>query len=192
MTASNEASLIREIRLGNSKAFAQLVDEYKYLVYTLAFRMIKDREEAEEVSQDAFVKVYRSIDSFKGDCKISTWIYRITYNTCLDKIGQNNKNRTFVNLEDQANVSVANVDNALDQLIAEERGQVIKKCLGRLPSKDTALLTLFYLEEKNLQEIEEILDVSVDVLKVRLFRARKKLATIFESRLIKEKLQDYG
>ncbi|MGW9685668.1 RNA polymerase sigma factor [Flagellimonas sp. 2504JD1-5] len=192
MTASNEASLIREIRLGNSKAFAQLVEEYKQLVYTLAYRMIKDREEAEEVSQDAFVKVYRSIDSFKGDCKISTWIYRITYNTCLDKIGQNKKNRAFVNLEDQANVSVANVDNALDQLIAEERGQVIKRCLDKLPSKDAALLTLFYLEEKNLQEIEGTLNVSIDVLKVRLFRARKKLAKIFENHLVKEKLQDYG
>ena len=76
MLTNKEKELISEIRKGNTRAFSNLVDGYKDLVFTLAIRMLGNREEAEEVSQDVFIKVYKSLPNFKGDSKISTWIYR--------------------------------------------------------------------------------------------------------------------
>ena len=68
-----------------------LVDRYKDFIYTLALRMLKNREEAEEVSQDTFIKMYKSLSKFKGDSKFSTWLYKVAYNNCLDRIKKNKK-----------------------------------------------------------------------------------------------------
>ena len=86
MLTTKERKLIQSIRKGNTRAFSELVNTYKDLVYTLTLRMLGNREEAEEVSQDTFIKVFNSLEHFKGDSKISTWVYRIAYNTCLDRI----------------------------------------------------------------------------------------------------------
>jgi RNA polymerase sigma-70 factor (ECF subfamily) len=82
----NDKVYINKILNGNTNAFTVLVYRYKDLVFTLALRMVKNREEAEEVSQDTFIKVYNSLNRFKGDSKFSTWIYRVAYNTCLDRL----------------------------------------------------------------------------------------------------------
>ena len=76
---------------GNPNAFATLVDRYKNMVYTLALKMLTNKEEAEEIAQDTFVKAYHSLNKFKGESKFSTWIYKITYNTCLDRLKKNKK-----------------------------------------------------------------------------------------------------
>ncbi len=86
MTTNQDQIIIDKILKGDTNAFAVLVDSYKDLVFTLALRMIKNREEAEEVSQDTFIKVFKSLDKFKGESKFSTWIYRVAYNTCLDRL----------------------------------------------------------------------------------------------------------
>ena len=79
MTTDQETSIINQIIGGNTQAFAVLVDRYKDLVFTKAIRMLKNREEAEEVSQDTFVKVYKALPKFKGDSKLSTWVYKVAY-----------------------------------------------------------------------------------------------------------------
>ena len=71
---------------GDANAFAYLIDRYKDMVFTLAIKMVKSREEAEEVSQDSFIKAFRSLDKFKGDSKFSTWLYKIVYNNCMDLV----------------------------------------------------------------------------------------------------------
>ncbi len=86
MTTDQETTIINQIIAGNTQAFAVLVDRYKDLVFTLAIRMLKHREEAEEVSQDTFIKVFKALPKFKGDSKLSTWVYKVAYNTCLDRI----------------------------------------------------------------------------------------------------------
>ena len=86
MTINNDQIIIDQILEGDTNAFSVLVDRYKDLVFTLAIRMVKNREEAEEVSQDTFIKVYKSLSKFKGNSKFSTWIYKVAYNTCLDRL----------------------------------------------------------------------------------------------------------
>jgi len=192
MLTNKEKELISEIRKGNTRAFSDLVDGYKDLVFTLAIRMLGNREEAEEVSQDVFIKVYKSLPNFKGDSKISTWIYRIAYNTCLDRIKKIKKKRTHTDLNHIDQIAYADLDTAFDKMVQAERSEMIDRCLSKLSAEDAGILTLFYLEEKNLQEIEETTNLSVNTLKVRLFRARKRLASIMEKSLNKEILLSNG
>ena len=89
---TNDEKIINQIIAGDSNAFSVLVDRYKDLVFTLSLKMLKNREEAEEVAQDTFIKVFKSLSKFKGDSKFSTWIYKVTYNSCLDRLKKNKKN----------------------------------------------------------------------------------------------------
>ncbi|MDO1499962.1 RNA polymerase sigma factor [Winogradskyella maritima] len=189
---TNDHQLIAQICEGNTKAYAQLVHQYKDLVFTLAFRMLKNREEAEEVSQDAFLKVYKSIQRFKGDAKLSTWIYKIAYNTCLDRIKKNKKHLADVPINEFTEHKLETIDNALTNMIDAERQNTIKACVNKLPSDDAYILTLFYFEDLSLEEIAETMSASANTLKVKLFRARKKLAVILQRYLEPETISNYG
>jgi len=183
MLTNKEQELIEEIRSGNTRAFSGFVDNYKDLVYTLSLRLMSNREEAEEVSQDVFIKIFKSLKNFKGDSKVSTWVYRITYNTCLDRIKKNKKKQRHVDVDYVKEVAFSDVDDALEKMVREEKSELINKCLAKLPAEDAGVLTLYYFEEKNLTELEKILNLSANTVKVRLFRARKKLAAIMEANL---------
>lgn len=180
MTTNEEEILINSINNGDTQAYAHLVNHYKDLVFSLALKLLKNREEAEEVAQDAFIKVFKSLNSFKGDSKFSTWIYRITYNTCLDRIKKNKRYQKDVPIDEFIFNKLDTIDNALDNMIAEERYTLIKNCINKLPETDAAILTLFYFEELTLIEIGDIISLEVNTVKVKLFRARKKLAFIME------------
>ena len=188
---TNDQILINQILSGDANAFTQLVNRYKDLVFTLALRMLKNREEAEEVSQDTFVKTYRSLNKFKGDSKFSTWIYKVAYNSCLDRIKKNKKYLNDVEINEFTEHQVKTVNNAFDALVEEERNQLIQDCLHLLPSDDSFLLTLYYYEEQSLDEIADIVGISTNNVKVKLFRSRKKLASILKDRLEPEIIEYY-
>jgi RNA polymerase sigma-70 factor (ECF subfamily) len=192
MTTNDDQILIDAIENGDTKAYAQLVNRYKDLVYTLAIRMLKHKEEAEEVSQDTFIKVFKSLGKFKGDSKFSTWIYKVTYNTCLDRIKKNKKHYNDVAIDEFTFNKLDSIDNALDNIIKEEKSVLIKKCINKLPEDSSALLTLFYFEELSLEEISKIINIEANTVKVKLFRARKKLAVILEQYLQPQNSMNYG
>ena len=189
---TNDQVYIEAILKGDANAFAVLVDRYKDLVYTLALRMMKHKEEAEEAAQDTFIKVYKSLNKFKGDSKFSTWIYRVAYNTCLDRLKKNKRQQYTVEINEYTEHQVKTLDNALDQMEAKEREQSIQDCLGLLPSEDSFLLTLYYFEELSLDEIGKIVDLKPNNVKVKLFRSRKKLATILKKKLDNETIESYA
>lgn len=188
---TNDQILINQILAGDTNAFTQLVNRYKDLVFTLALRMLKNREEAEEVSQDTFIKTYKSLDKFKGDSKFSTWIYKVAYNSCLDRIKKNKKYLNDVEINEFTEHQVKIVDNAFDALVEEERNQLIQDCLHLLPSEDSFLLTLYYFEEQTLDEIANIVGLTANNVKVKIFRSRKKLASILKDRLEPEIIEYY-
>lgn len=192
MTTIDDQKLIEAIQNGDTKAYTQLVNRYKDLVYTLAIRMLKHREEAEEVAQDTFIKVFKSLDKFKGDSKFSTWIYKVTYNTCLDRIKKNKKHYNDVAIDEFIFNKLDSIDNALDTMITEEKRVLIKNCINKLPEDSSALLTLFYFEELSLEEISKIINIEANTVKVKLFRARKKLAFILEQYLYPQNNMNYG
>jgi RNA polymerase sigma-70 factor (ECF subfamily) len=188
---TNDQILINQIIEGDANAFTVLVNRYKDLVFTLAIRMLKNREEAEEVSQDTFIKTYKSLHKFKGDSKFSTWIYKVAYNSCLDQLKKNKKFQNDVEINEFTEHQVKTIDNAFDALVEDERKQLIQECLHLLPSEDSFLLTLYYFEEQSLDEIANIVNLTANNVKVKLFRSRKKLTTIFKKRLEPELIEYY-
>ncbi|MBR9914528.1 MAG: RNA polymerase sigma factor [Algicola sp.] len=191
MTTNNDQILINQIIDGQTSAFSALVDNYKDLVFTLALRMLKNREEAEEVAQDTFVKIFKSLDTFKGDSKLSTWIYKVAYHSCLDRIKKNRKFMNDIEINEFTEHQVKTIDNALERMEIKEREQAIANCIDQLPSEDSFLLTLYYFDDLSLEEISKIVGISANTIKVKLFRCRKKLATILKQQLEPEILEYY-
>ncbi|WP_223552038.1 RNA polymerase sigma factor [Aestuariivivens sp. NBU2969] len=191
MTNNDDQYYIKQIIEGDTNAFTVLVNRYKDLVFTLTLRMLKNREEAEEVAQDTFIKVYKSLNRFKGDSKFSTWIYKIAYNTSLDRLKKNKNKLNNVVINEFTAHEVKTIDNALGKLENEEKKQAIKKCLDMLPSDDAFLLTLYYYEELTLEEISKTIGLTPNNVKVKLFRSRKKIATILRQQLEPELIEDY-
>lgn len=191
MTQIEDTYYITKIIAGDTKAFAVLVDRYKDLVFTLALRMLKNREEAEELAQDTFIKVFKSINKFKGDSKFSTWIYRITYNSCLDVLKKYKQEYKLDPIDEYTERQLVTFENAFDALADKEQRQTIETCLQKLPEEDGFLLTLYYFEEQSIDEIAKIVGLTTNNVKVKLFRSRKKLAYLLKDSLEPEIIEHY-
>ncbi|PHR15058.1 MAG: RNA polymerase [Aequorivita sp.] len=191
MTTDQEMLIINKIIGGDTQAFAVLVDCYKDLVFTLALRMLKNREEAEEVSQDTFIKIFKALPKFKGESKLSTWAYKVAYNTSLDRIKKNKRQYNEVTIDSFSENQLKTLDNALEIMETVEQQQTIQNCLLQLSSKDSFLLTLFYFEELSLEEISKIVNMEANTVKVNIHRARKRLASILKQKLEPETIQSY-
>lgn len=191
MTTNDDQIIINRILEGDTQAFAVLVDRYKGLVFTVTMRMLKHKEEAEEVAQDTFIKVFGSLKNFKGDSKLSTWLYRIAYNSSLDRIKKNKKHLNDVEINQFTTHQIKTLDNALDKLQQDEQSKAIQRCIGQLPSEDSILLTFYYFEELTLKDISEVMGITTNSVKVKLFRSRKRLATILKAQLEPEIIDYY-
>jgi RNA polymerase sigma factor (sigma-70 family) len=191
MSTLEDQHYINLITQGDSNAFAVLVNRYKDMIFTLALKMVKNREEAEEVAQDTFIKIYNSLNKFKGDSKFSTWIYKIAYNTCLDRLKKNKKEDNNISIDEFSAHLIKTMDNALSALEDKERKQAIQNCLNLLPSDENFLLTLFYFDDQSLDEIGKIMNISTNNAKVKLFRSRQKLAVILKKQLEPEIVEYY-
>lgn len=163
--------LIERILQGDTASFRILVERYQNLVFTIAYRITGQREEAEEVAQDVFMKVYNGLQSFEGTAKFSSWLYRIAYNTALTKI--RNRKEEFKPIEKgmQGNLNTAVLNEAEQHLGKED----LNAAINLLEPEEATVITLFYLSEQSLEEIAQILNIATNAAKVRLHRARKKL-----------------
>ena len=191
ITINNDIYYINLIIEGNTNAFNILVDRYKDLVFSLALKMVKNREETEEVRQDTFIKVFKSLSQFNGDSKFSTWIYKVTYNTCLDRLKKQKREQQVVSIDEFNTNQIKSIDNALDKMENEEREKAIQDCIQLLPADDAFLLTLFYFEEQSLEEIAKVIGLTANNVKVKLFRSRKKLTSILKEKLEPEIIEYY-
>lgn len=191
MAIIEDQHYINLILNGNPNAFATLVDRYKDMVYTLALKMVTNREEAEEIAQDTFIKIYNSLSKFKGESKFSTWVYKITYNTCLDALKKRKKEKTVSYIEDFNEHQTKAIESVLESIDENEKNKAIQKCLEELPGDDGFLLTLYYFDGQSIEEISKAMKVTTDNVKVKLFRTRKKLATILKNRLEPEIINYY-
>lgn len=191
MTQIEDQHYINLVLNGNTNAFAALVDRYKDMVFTLALKMLNNREGAEEVAQDSFIKVYTALPKFKGESKFSTWVYKITYNTSLDALKKTKKVKSVSYIEDFSEHQVKAIEGVLDTIDEKERNEAIQECLNELPNDEAFLLTLYYYDGQSVDEIAKVMNNSLANIKVKLFRTRKKLATILKRRLEPEILNYY-
>jgi RNA polymerase sigma-70 factor (ECF subfamily) len=180
----SDIELIEQVLAGNQSAYADLVRRHQRFVFTLAMRYAKSREDAEEIAQDCFVKTYRSLASFQGQSKFTTWLYSIVYTTAMtflrkkrvdtDSIDDEN---TFIQVESHA--SVYDVNNAENK----SRSFYLNQAIEQLLPDDAAIITLFYKGEQSLEEIAQALGMEANTVKVKLFRARQRLKEKLERNL---------
>jgi RNA polymerase sigma-70 factor (ECF subfamily) len=173
-----EQEIIKKVQQGNANAFSYLVNKYQDIVFSIALKVLRNREDAEEMAQEAFIKAFRSIQSFKGNAKFSTWLYSITYNTC---ISHTRKKRYDTTLIDNVPSDYEESENSLDDFPEESRLALLQKALKKLPEEDYTLIVLYYYEDQSIEDICKVTGLSESNAKVKLFRARKKLyATMSE------------
>ncbi|MCF6182197.1 RNA polymerase sigma factor [Lutibacter sp.] len=181
MTNQPDEYYIEQTLNGNVNYYAFLVERYQQMVFTLTIRIVKNREVAEEISQDVFVKAYENLERFKGESKFSTWIYKIAYYASLDTIKRNKRQLNFENIETINEINFEKVQDALQSLQDKERKIIINNALFKLSEDERVILTLFYFEEMSIKEISKVVNLSLDNIKIKLFRSRKKLASILKN-----------
>lgn len=171
-----DTDIIRLVLQGQKNAFAILVERYQHFVFTVAMRYVNNREEAEEIAQDVFVKAYRSLAGFNGKSKFSTWLYAIAHHTCLSALRKAKSPAIPVDVL-PAHAAVAPASERLDSRSTQA---LVNAAIARLDEQDAEIITLFYQAEQTLEEIALITGQTPNNVKVRLFRARQKLKTILE------------
>lgn len=177
MEATGDHQYIEQILSGDRSSFVALVQKYQDMVFTLSLKIVKNREEAEEVAQDVFMKVYESLDRFQGKSKFSTWIYRITYNQSINYLKSGKKNRTTTSLDRRIEYTGNHEPDASEVMGQHEKYSQIQKALLHLPETEQIIVTLYYYEDLSVKEIADIVDLSVQNVKVKLHRSRQKLYT---------------
>lgn len=168
-----DSELIDKIKKGNKVSYNILIERHKNYAFTIALRIVQNREDAEEIAHDAFLKAFRSINKFKGESKFTTWFYKIVMNIAISKL---RKKKLPVDNIDEVNITHYSIFDDGEKMNITDRRLFINKALEQLNTEERTLLTLYYFKELNLEEIEEIMDLNKNNLKVKIFRARKKLA----------------
>jgi len=179
-----DIELIQRTLKGDQQAYALLVKTHQRYVFTLAQRFTKNREDAEEVAQDSFIKAYKALSSFKQESKFSTWLYTIVYTTAMTSLRK--RNTASIALDDENNFTqIANATSTWDVNIAEGRSRsfYLSRAIEQLPPDDATVLTLFYHAEQSLEEIAQVMGIETNGVKVKLFRARKRLKEKLEENL---------
>jgi len=171
---------IEEVLSGKVNSFRNIVDRHKDKAYNLAFRICGNHEEAEEITQDSFLKVYRSLTGFKMKSSFATWLYRIVYNTAISHV--RNRKKGVLSLEDfpsDATYFIGTCENE-EETEKEYRSAMLNFALQKINEEERGLVTLFYYEEMSTEEIADITGISKSNIKVKLFRARQKMLEIIE------------
>jgi len=182
-TGPEDMDIIARVLNGDQQSYSILVQRYQSFVFTITLRYVKTREDAEEVSQDVFVKAYRSLADFKGTAKFSTWLYTITTTTCITFLRK--KKLEIHSLDNERVFEVAdNVDSGMraNQIEQKSKVNMVNEAIKMLSPDDAQIITLFYKGEQTLDEIALILGKEPNAVKVQLHRARGRL---------KEKMQKH-
>ena len=186
-TGLGDNEIISRVLKGEQNAYAELVSRYQAYVFTLVLRMIKSREDAEEVAQDVFIKAYRSLADFRGESKFSTWLYTIANTTSITFLRK--KKLDVHSLDNEKVFEVADSkDSGLRANLVEQKSRVnmVNEAIAMLSPDDAEIITLFYKAEQNLEEISRILRLETNTAKVRLHRARTRLKEKMEKNFSEE------
>ena len=191
--ATDDLTLVQRVRSGDQRAFKALVERYQRKVYSVALGMLKDKEEARDVAQEAFIKVYKYLEHFKGDASFYTWIYRITVNICIDvmrrKGGKSEHiefDETIANDTAEANIGALGTrlgTNPQKSMLRKELAEKIQAALAEVPEKHRAILLLREVEGMSYEDLSRTLGIPKGTVMSRLFHARLKVQKILNEYL---------
>lgn len=187
MDKRDDIYYIQSVRKGDVSAFAFLVERYQNMVYSLAFKLLKNTEDAEEMAQDTFVKAFQKLEMYEGKSKFSTWLYSITYNACISELRK--RRIHFSSLEDQhiSDQEEMKMHSYFTENKKEDQERYLAIALNKLPEDDQVLVTLYYYENQSMDEISMITGLTVSNIKVKIHRARKKMYELLHE-LLKEEM----
>ena len=175
-TGPSDNEILSSVLRGDQQAYAEIVKRYQNFVFTIALRYTPNREDAEEIAQDCFIKAYRSLADFRGESKFSTWLYTIVTTTCLTFLRK--KKLEVHSLDNEKVFEMAeNQDSGMDANQVEQKSRVsmVNRAIALLSPDDAQIITLFYKGEQSLEEIAKIMHMEANTVKVRLHRARQRL-----------------
>jgi RNA polymerase sigma factor (sigma-70 family) len=175
MKFQDDNDYIGKVLSGEVSAYASLVAKHKNLVFSIVLKIVNNREDAEEISQDVFLKAYQSLNTFERKSKFSTWLYRIAYNAAISKTRKKKVEMVAIEETVISNYSTDEINQNIHELDENDRQAILEKALKRLPEEDNLLITLFYKNENSIEDISEITGLSSSNVKVKLHRIRKRL-----------------
>jgi RNA polymerase sigma-70 factor (ECF subfamily) len=182
MNQLSEAELVEACRDGRSAAFAELVNRYQNLVFGVISQVVSDRSRVEDLAQEVFLRVHRGLPSFRGDAKLSTWIYRIVRNVC----SESRRERVTVSIDERTEdgrlrYEPAAADRAFSDL---ERRELLEKAIARLPVDQRFLISAHYFGGQPYHELADILEMPIGTVKTLLHRAKQHLREMIEQRTV--------
>ncbi|MCX7878330.1 MAG: sigma-70 family RNA polymerase sigma factor [Ignavibacteria bacterium] len=184
LNTNDDGSLISRFKNGDRKAFDIIVLKYQKKIYGHVYRMVLNHDEADDITQEVFIKIYRSISGFRGDSSLYTWIYKIAVNYTLNYLKKRKSDKT-VSMELLPNDIYANTDKLGDEIDQENRLRLIENAIASLPDQQRTVFSLRYYDKMSYDEISTVMNRSVGAVKANYFHAFKKI-----SDYLKEKLKE--
>jgi RNA polymerase sigma-70 factor (ECF subfamily) len=171
----DDRTLARQAQRGDQEAFATLVTRHQRYVYNLAYRLLHDPQEAEDLAQEAFLRAWRGLAGFRGDSKFTTWLYRIVTNLCYNRLPRLRRQLCETDPAELETVASPSAPDPPSMVEAAERSAFLHRQIASLPEKYRLVITLFYLQELSYDEIAGVLDLPLGTVKTHLYRARERL-----------------
>lgn len=181
MNQLDDNQIIQLILEGNTGAYTVIVDRYKDLVYSVVVKIVRNREEAEEIAQDTFLKAFHALAGFKREARFSTWLFRIAYNTAISKTRKKQVTTSVIDDKLIENYSTDDIRENVSKLDEEEQVKILQKAVQSLHNDEQLLINLFYLNRQSVDEIASITGLSDANVKVKLHRIRKRLYVEMQS-----------
>jgi len=175
MASNNDQVYIDKVLNGDLSAYSKLVDNHKDMAFSIALKIVRVREDAEEITQDAFIKAYQKLSSFRKDSKFSTWLYRIVYNAAISHTRKRRLESTQLTPGTIENYSVDEISEGVNQMDKKQQAKLVNKLIDQLPALEFTLINLYYRQELSIDEISRITDLSASNVKVKLYRIRKAM-----------------
>jgi RNA polymerase sigma-70 factor (ECF subfamily) len=180
MDFKSDISYIEQVLEGKINAFSYLVDRHKDKTFNLAFRICGNREEAEEIAQDAFIKAYRSLKDFKMKSSFATWLYRIVYNTAISLVRSRRKGMLALEDFPADVVDFLSFNKNEDEAADDYRNSLVNFALQKISEEERGLITLYYYNDLDTEDISKITGINKSNIKVKLFRARQRRSEIIK------------
>ncbi len=184
MSQPGDDDLVARCRAGSDRAFAELVDRYKNLVFGVISQTVADKSRVEDYAQEVFVRIHRGLSSFRGDARLSTWIYRIVRNVCAEAAA---RHRPMTSLDERTEDGLLRYEPAADDRAFEhlELRDDLEHAVAQLPAEQRFLISAHYFAELQYQELADILEIPLGTVKTQLHRAKARLRVLLEQRTVR-------
>jgi len=188
MTREEELYYIEKAQKGDLDAYAILARAYKDMIFTLSLRILKQREDAEDHTQDVLIKIFKNISKYRKGMPFAAWVYKVCYNACINRYRSDKRRKSRLSVNEHIHEDWAQVNNALKEMETEETRYIVLNAIDRLSRTERLIVMSYYYESFSVSEIAEITGLTESNIKVKLFRARKTLYKLLEKTSVREKL----